>query len=362
MTGKRIITLICLLFFFANCQHELYFPEAVSEGTLKSDITGDCLPSKVNGIFTKLTELTSANSIEVTASVTAVGSFEIVSDTINGYSFFAKGKFDQKGLNSVILVSEGKPLEGGTDVFTIKYGNSTCKLAIVVDTPGGGGGGGSGGGITDATYVLGGDPNNCTGFLLSGTYIADYSLNSLTNHVVIDVNVITTGNYTISTPLVNGYKYSASGTFLNTGNQKLHLKGSGTPQIAGSDTFFAMGNGVATKCSFTVLVLPHAKFNFSGAPGNCLPVTVGGIYHVGSALDNSNKVTLQVDVLTTGSYIIATDMQDGFSFFATGSFSTLGIQNLVMQASYTDPFVAGDFTFTPQPNISTCRFKVTVLP
>jgi hypothetical protein len=162
--------------------------------------------------------------------------------------------------------------------------------------------------------------------------------------------------------VVNGYKFSASGNFSTTGMQKLRLKGSGTPQIEGSDVFSAVGNGVSTTCSFSITTLPHAKFNFSGAPGNCLPVTVSGTYHAGTALDASNFVTLQVDVLTTGSYIIATDTQNGFSFSAAGSFTATGIQNIVMQATFTDPFIATTSTFTPQPNISTCRFSVTVLP
>lgn len=45
----------------------------------------------------------------------------------------------------------------------------------------------------------------------------------------IDVNVTISGSYNISTPVVNGVKFSKSGTFTTTGVQTIELVGSGVP-------------------------------------------------------------------------------------------------------------------------------------
>jgi hypothetical protein len=355
---RKVITstaAIIALIIFYSCQRELYFTDIPSSGTLKSNSSGDCLPSSIHGVYKAVTEITNDNFIEVTTDIKTTGLFTILSDTVNGYYFFAAGKFEKKGINNVRVQCTGKPITGGTNIFTIKYDTSICKIVIVADTIGGS----SGGGGTQAVYTLGGSPNDCTPFVLSGTYIADYPLNNQLNTAQLEVIVTSIGNYAISTNVVNGIRFSASGTFTNTGIQTIYLRGTGTPSSAGKYLYAASGGG--RTCNFFVETEPHSKFTFSGAPGNCLPVLVEGVYKMSDILTAANKVTIQVNVLSTGSYIISTDNQDGFSFYAIGKFVTTGLQNVVLQALPTAPSDSGTFSFTAQPNDSTCRFIVNVL-
>jgi hypothetical protein len=353
---KIFIINITALIIFSSCQRELFFPEVDSAGTLKSNGTGDCLPSTLHGVYKAASAVTTDNYLEVNTDVTSAGLYNIVSDTVNGYFFSARGKFEKKGVYTVQLTCKGTPVAKGTNIFTIKYGSSICKIAIVadstviltgIDT------------TLYAAYTLGGNPNDCSPVLINGLYIADYALGNL-NTVKIQVNVTTTGSYTITTDTVNGIKFSATGRFTNTGVQTVDLKGSGVPTADGKYFYSVSGRG-GQRCSFLLEVAKRGKFTFSGAPGDCQPFTVEGIYKSGTALTAANKVIIQVDVFSIGEYILSTDFKNGFSFYAAGVFTSTGIQNVVMTASFTEPLDSGTFTFTPQPNTSTCRFSVPVL-
>jgi hypothetical protein len=65
----------------------------------------------------------------------------------------------------------------------------------------------------------------------------------------VSVNIISPGNYTISTQQINGISFLASGTFTTTGIQSVQLNGSGTPIASGT---FIYTPGVSS-CSITVL-------------------------------------------------------------------------------------------------------------
>ncbi|HEY0678352.1 MAG TPA: hypothetical protein VGD17_08695, partial [Chitinophagaceae bacterium] len=85
---------------------------------------------------------------------------------------------------------------------------------------------------TAAQYALVSAGGNCSNIQVNGTYIAGKPLGPDTNTVVVQVNVTTIGSYTISTNNVNGYSFSASGSFTTTGVQNVTLKGAGTPTAA----------------------------------------------------------------------------------------------------------------------------------
>jgi hypothetical protein len=64
-----------------------------------------------------------------------------------------------------------------------------------------------------------------------------------------------------------------------------------------------------------------------------------------------------VDVTTVGAYTINTSTVNGITFTASGSFTTIGPQAVVLAGSGV-PLAAGDFSFAPAPN--GCTFSVTV--
>ena len=239
---RTLAVIFTAFIVFISCQKQLDFgTDGVSVGTLKSSLTGDCLPVSVNGLFKVDSVLNNNSYVDIQVDVSIEGTFDVKTDTVNGYSFSKTGSVG-KGINTIRLYPSGKPLIGGTNIFTVKYGASTCTFSITVNT-------------SPAVYTLGGSPGACTGFILAGTYTAGVAL-SATNTVKVDVNVISGGAYTINTPTLNGVIFTATGTFTTTGPQTVILTGSGTPVNAGSFTFPASGS--ANTCSFPV--------TFTGTP------------------------------------------------------------------------------------------------
>src|SRR6187399_1921944 len=70
--------------------------------------------------------------------------------------------------------------------------------------------------------------NNCLPVSVNGNYVADSSLGS-NNTILVDVNVTGIGTYRIYTDTLNGYTFSATGTFENKGVHHVQLSGKGKP-------------------------------------------------------------------------------------------------------------------------------------
>jgi len=100
-----------------------------------------------------------------------------------------------------------------------------------------------------------------------------------------------------------------------------------------------------------------ADFTIVGVGGNCTS-TLSGSYHTGVALNQSNTVQLQVDVISAGKFSLQTNSIDGMFFSTSGSFSDTGIQTLTL-AGNGIPAKPGDFSFTPGLPPA-CDFIVTV--
>jgi len=329
------------------CQKEKSFEigNSPSEGTLQSDVNGDCLPKSVNGTYTVGSALLSnTNTITVQVNVTKVGSYTIYTDTVNGYSFKATGTFAATGAQNITLKGSGTPFAAGSNSFIVTYGTSVCDIQVVV------------GGGTPATFTLQGAPSACTPSTVNGTYAVGVALGS-THTVVIGVNVTVAGSYTISTNSVGGMTFSASGTFASTGTQNVTLQGAGTPTTAGSNTFTVTAG--SSSCTFAVTVGSASAGTLGGGPGACTPSTVNGTYTVGTALTGTNTVTVQVNVTTAGAYSITTNTVTGFSFSKSGNFASTGVQNVTLDGTGT-PTTAGAQTFTVTYGSSSCTFSVTV--
>lgn len=211
----------------------------------------------------------------------------------------------------------------------------------------------------NAVFTLSGSPNTCTGALVNGAYIVNTVLTA-SNTITIQVNVITAGPYTISTNTVNGYKFSAAGTFTTTGNQNVTLTGSGTPIVAGTDSFTPQAGTAGCTFSVSVVAPTPAVFTLAGTPNACAAASVNGTYLLNTPLSASNTVAIQVNVTSTGPYTITTNTVAGISFSAKGAFTTTGNQTVTLTGSGT-PTAQGAATFTPQVSNSSCTFTVNVL-
>lgn len=102
-----------------------------------------------------------------------------------------------------------------------------------------------------------------------------------------------------------------------------------------------------------------AAFSLSSSAGNCSNADVQGTYMKGTALSQSNSVTLDVNVTTPGDWSVSTSTVNGFKFSGTGTFSSTGGQTITLQGSGTP--TAGTATIFPvTAGSSTCSFTVPV--
>jgi hypothetical protein len=144
-------------------------PAGISMGTLKTSVTGDCMPVVINGIYSVDSVLKNDNYVDVEVDVAQAGTFDIKSDSVNGYSFSRKGTL-ATGSNKIRLYASGKPLAAGVNTFTIAYGLSTCSFEITVFT---------GGSAGSARFTLGGSPGNCSVSAINGNYIVGQALTAV---------------------------------------------------------------------------------------------------------------------------------------------------------------------------------------
>jgi hypothetical protein len=204
---------------------------------------GNCSVSNQSGTFLIGTPLAATNTITLAVNVTAIGTYTNITTTAGGMTFQSgPGSFTSTGPNTIILTGSGTPTTGGPNNFTVTHGTSTCNFSITVASG-------------NATGTLTGGPAACAPITIGGTYTVGQAFVAGTHTVQVQVNVATTGAYTISTNTVTGFSFTASGNFTATGNQLVTLNATGgPPSTAGSQTF-TVTFGTST-CTFQIPVSP----------------------------------------------------------------------------------------------------------
>lgn len=288
--------LIVSAVFFNACQKELNFDgittpptSGFAVGTLKST-SGNCLPSNVNGTFTKDTLLKSSNFIQVTADITAIGTYLIKSDTIAGFYFIGTGSVSSTGINTINLSGSGTPTATGLKTFTVKFGTSVCKIDVTVvaalPPP------------TAYTYTCAGTTFG-TGVYTAGTAVGPQ------HTVTLNVAVTSPGAWLINIAAVNGISFSGSGTFTVAGNTQVTLAASGTPVAASPPPYNYTVTNSASNCTFSITVAaPPVPANIDYVPqtsfSNWSSKLVGG-----TAADTTYiQVSANSKTLGTNSYKI----------------------------------------------------------
>jgi hypothetical protein len=224
----------------------------VSSGSLQSDVTGECLPKTIQGIYEVGKVLKAdSNYIDVQVQVVDVGAYRVYSDTINGMYFEAKGNFASAGLNTVRLTGGGTPLAAGVHNFTITYDSTECALSVTTIA--------QGGGNDIAEFTFTGAPDVCMNFVLAGDYVVGVPMTGA-NTVVIDVNVIALGTYNVTSVTSNGLTFSGTGSFTNLGQQTITLTASGTPAVAATTNIPIQATG--TTCNFSVTITTTATADY----------------------------------------------------------------------------------------------------
>ena len=233
--------IVCAVFFNA-CQKELNFDSIPGDGkaigTLKSS-SGDCLPNLVLGTYTKDSLLKSSAVIEVSVDITTTGTYQIKSDTIDGFYFIGTGAITTRGISMIRLAATGTPTSAGTKIFTISFGTSACKIYVVV---------GSGAPPPTAYTFTCAATTFGTGVYTAGSVVGPQ------HTVTLNVAVTSPGAWLINIAAVNGVSFSGSGTFAAAGNAQVTLTASGTPVAASPPPYnYTVTNG-ASNCTFSITV------------------------------------------------------------------------------------------------------------
>jgi len=94
--------------------------------------------------------------------------------------------------------------------------------------------------------------------------------------------------------------------------------------------------------------------------GNCFPIIVSGNYlNDRQPNADSNYVIVQVNVIRTGYYAIRTDLQNGFMFADSGTFTTPGLQSVKLRVS-GKPILDTITYFTCSFDTTACLFSIDV--
>ncbi len=206
---------------------------------------------------------------------------------------------------------------------------------------------------------------NCSPATPNGTFKKDTALTN-NNYVDIQVNITEIGVYFITTDTVNGYSFKGTGVTVLTGANTIRLTGVGKPLVVGTDNFKVRFDG--SVCDFTINVLDAtggggggtaATFNFVSAGGVCTS-TLNGIFTQG-VNTVGNSVTVNITVLTPGTYTLATLEVNGVTFSNTG-FLNIGDNSVILNATGIPQNAGPLFPFPLVSGASVCGFNVPVLP
>jgi len=120
----------------------------------------------------------------------------------------------------------------------------------------------------------------------SGVYVAGTALN-ISNQVLVQVNVTSTGTYSVASSNYYGMKFTGSGSFTAVGNQTIILSGTGTPAYAGNISIpFSAGS---TTCRLNIFVNPPSQ----GALLDNDHMLLGNPSNAGLIIDSSNNYLMR---------------------------------------------------------------------
>jgi hypothetical protein len=198
-----------------------------------------CGSITIGGNYFAGTPLSGA-TLTIPVSVSQAGTYNITTNTVNGYSFSGTGSVTG-GTTSVILLGTGTPVNVGTDNFILTVNGTPVCTNISI-------------GVSPPPAAI--DPIICSSIVENGLYMTNTPLTG-TNTLTVPVTVTSAGSYNITTDTVNGYSFSATGN-LPVGTTNVVLQGTGTPVNAGTDVFTLTVNGTVacTNISVGVIVAP----------------------------------------------------------------------------------------------------------
>jgi hypothetical protein len=212
-----------------------------SGGTAVFQGTPNCSTS-MTGAMTANTMITTGSVTQtITVNVATAGSYNISTALVNGVTFSGSGPI-QTGPRTIELTATGTPASAAASpyIYTINTTPSCNFNRSVSDLSSGG------------TAVFQGTPN------CNASSTGSMRVNAVVSGVRQRISVVATtpGSYNISTALVNGVTFAASGN-LNVGTNDIELIATGTPASAAASPYSYTINTIPS-CTFSRTVNPVA--------------------------------------------------------------------------------------------------------
>ena len=278
----------------------------------------------------------------ISATVTQTGTYNIAA-LANNVTFSASGTFTQTGVQNIELTASGTPELGTAPGTFINYNLNTL--------------------IPSFTFT-----RTVQGWSTNGTAeVSSYTLKSSTGimytaNAVSGVTqtftaiVVSPGSYNLSTAVINGVKYTASGTFTNTGAQDIVLTASGTPSASGTFTF---ASNTTPSANFTVTAVntsTNGTANITLVHGSTLigtmfagvPIEPGTVYQ-----------RIMVNANFAGNYNISTTV-NGVTFSGIGSITSPGNNQYFNLFASGTPIYGGSYVFNTNTSSPTITFTNTI--
>ncbi|MBS1935905.1 MAG: hypothetical protein JST96_18040, partial [Bacteroidetes bacterium] len=124
-------------------------------------------------------------------------------------------------------------------------------------------------------------------------------------------------------------------------------------------TLFSMTSCIKQYSFESYIYNKPASGSLKDSLGNCLPITTYGTYYNGVATGDTNYIQVNINVTKAGTYVIQTDIQNGFQFAGAGVFTDSGLYTITLKASGT-PLKDTVTNFTLTFDSTSCMFAVTV--
>ena len=279
----------------------------------------------VNGVFEN-----------ITADVSAIGNYNIITNTVNGVTFSSGGiqNLTRTGGVDFTLTASGTPISSGTFSYTL---NTTPTLTFYRTT-------------------LDKQPTT------NGSAIADFyfheglytqlksGINASGITQVVRYVAQKSGTYDVSAT-ANGVTFSSKGNMLIGGVRYITLTASGTPTVAGNFDF-TLNRTPSFTLNHTVV---NPSTNGAAIVSSYMLNSSTGTMKVGVGVSGVTQ-TFTAYVTTAGTYFINTNVVNGVKFSGNATFSGTGLQTITLTASGT-PTAAGNASYSidTTPGISFTR-------
>ena len=258
----------------------------------------DCSSVKVNGTYTVGVPLGSNNTLQITVNVSKPGNYSISGTTNVGIFFQKSGVFPSTGVYTIILPGYGAPSTAGDNIpVTIAindYQNTSCNEIKVDEIK-----------ETTLSYSINSQNTTDTDKLVIGQ--------SSNNKIIkLNVDINTTGIYTIETNAIEGIKYGIYNKELTQGVQTITLYSNGATmpkyktngsKYTGADelSFTITGTGqTGTFNTATVgLISQEASFTITSITPNA---NNNNYYVSGKAVNNNNFIDVKLKFSSRGTY------------------------------------------------------------